>query len=265
VQGIGAALLLPGSLAAIADAFPGRAEQARALGLWAAVSALALPAGPLLGGLIVSDLGWRAVFWINPPVVAACLAGVLPPIRPSPRARSGQPFDRSGLALATVALASAVYAVIAAGDSAGPAALAAAAVAGASGAGFIAAERRATAPLVPLPVFANPAFRVANTASHRAPGRHRVRRGCLRRGRGLAGRPASLRDGAARAGRRLGRPLAPGDRRDRRDRRDRQGHQTSGYDGRRTRYQGRLVLVQWDSTSMSSIWLTCRGGVANVA
>ena len=112
VQGTGAALLLPGSLAAIADAFPGRAEQARALGLWAAVSALALPAGPLLGGLIVSDLGWRAVFWINPPVVAACLPGVLTLLRPSPRERPVQPFDRSGLALSTLALASAVYAAI---------------------------------------------------------------------------------------------------------------------------------------------------------
>ena len=165
VQGIGAALLLPGSVAAIADAYPGRAEQARALGLWAAASALALPTGPLLGGLIVSTLGWRAVFWINPPVVAACLIGVLTLVRPSPRVRSVRGFDLGGLALATIALASAVYAVIAAGDSAGSAASAAAVAAAASGAGFIAVERRAAAPLVPLPVFANPEFRVANTAA----------------------------------------------------------------------------------------------------
>jgi MFS family permease len=169
-QGIGAALLLPGSLAAIADAYPGRAEQARALGRWAAVSALALPAGPLLGGLIVTDLGWRAVFWINPPVVAACLAGVLTQVRPSPPARLGRRFDLGGLALATLALASAVYAVIAAGDSAGsPVALASAVAAGGvavgSGAGFLAVERRAAAPLLPLPVFASPAFRIANTAA----------------------------------------------------------------------------------------------------
>jgi MFS transporter, DHA2 family, methylenomycin A resistance protein len=165
VQGIGAALLLPGSLAAIADAYPGRAEQARALGLWAAASSLALPAGPLLGGLIVSTLGWRAVFWINPPIVAACLIGVLTLIRPSPHPRPGQRFDLGGLGLATLALASAVYAVIAAGDSAGPAAVAAAAVAFASGSGFIAVERRAASPLIPLSVFANQAFRVANTAA----------------------------------------------------------------------------------------------------
>jgi DHA2 family methylenomycin A resistance protein-like MFS transporter len=100
VQGIGAALLLPGSLAAIADAYPGRAEQARALGLWAAASALA-PAGPLLGGFIVSALGWRAVFWINPPIVTACLTGVLilvtapwPPLRsPSPQPAASSPSN----------------------------------------------------------------------------------------------------------------------------------------------------------------------------
>lgn len=162
-QGIGAALLLPGSLAAIADAYPGRAEQARALGLWAAVSALALPAGPLLGGLIVSTLGWRAVFWINPPVVAACLAGVLAWARPTRRALS-RSLDLAGIALATLALASAVYAVIATSDSAWPAVVAAA-LAAVAGSGFIVVERRAAAPLLPLSVFADPAFRTANTAA----------------------------------------------------------------------------------------------------
>jgi len=118
----------------------------------------------------VTDLGWRAVFWINPPVVAACLAVVLTQVRPSPPARPGRRFDLGGLALATLALASAVYAVIAAGDSAGsPVALASAVAAGGvavgSGAGFLAVERRAAAPLLPLPVSASPAFRIANTAA----------------------------------------------------------------------------------------------------
>jgi MFS transporter, DHA2 family, methylenomycin A resistance protein len=98
VQGAGAALLLPGSLAAIADAFPGRAEQARALGLWAAISALALPAGPLLGGLLVSALGWRAVFWINPPVTAVCVIGVLAWAGQSARASDNSKM-RAGVSL----------------------------------------------------------------------------------------------------------------------------------------------------------------------
>jgi DHA2 family methylenomycin A resistance protein-like MFS transporter len=70
VQGVGAALLLPASVAVIMHTFPDRREQARALGIWAGVSALALPAGPVLGGLLVTAAGWRAVFWINLPIIA---------------------------------------------------------------------------------------------------------------------------------------------------------------------------------------------------
>jgi DHA2 family methylenomycin A resistance protein-like MFS transporter len=70
VQGVGAALLLPASVAVITHTFPERREQARALGIWAGVSSLALPAGPVLGGLLVAAAGWRAVFWINLPIIA---------------------------------------------------------------------------------------------------------------------------------------------------------------------------------------------------
>ena len=57
VQGIGAALLVPGTLAIISRAFPERGEQARAIGIWAGVGSVALPAGPLLGGLLVQAWG----------------------------------------------------------------------------------------------------------------------------------------------------------------------------------------------------------------
>ena len=69
-QGAGAALLLPGTLAIIARAFPERRAQARAIGVWAAVGSAALPAGPLLGGALVQAFGWRAVFVVNVPIVA---------------------------------------------------------------------------------------------------------------------------------------------------------------------------------------------------
>ena len=68
VQGLGAAAMLPLSLAIVCDAFPA-SEQPRALGIWAGVSALALAIGPLLGGALVS-LDWRVIFWINLPVAA---------------------------------------------------------------------------------------------------------------------------------------------------------------------------------------------------
>ncbi|MHB1537839.1 MAG: MFS transporter [Solirubrobacteraceae bacterium] len=159
-QGVGAAMLLPGSIAAIADAYPERAAQARALGIWAGVSSLALPAGPLLGGLLVQALGWRAVFWINPPVTAICLVGVLVWVRGSgerPRRR----LDPAGLVLGTIGLAAVVYAVIAAGTNA-----VAAAIAGAVGvlalAALVLVERRVAEPLLPPSLFRRPAFAAAN-------------------------------------------------------------------------------------------------------
>lgn len=163
-QGVGAALLLPGSLAAVADAFPDRARQARALGVWAAVSSLALPAGPLLGGFLVSSFSWRAVFWINPPAAALCLTGVAAWVPRSARKTVAR-LDWPGLALATVALAAAVYAVIAAGEGAWAPVAVAAPVSGVSGAAFYFAERRSATPLLPLSLFRSPAFRAANASA----------------------------------------------------------------------------------------------------
>jgi DHA2 family methylenomycin A resistance protein-like MFS transporter len=73
VQGIGAALLLPGTLAVITDLYDDSAARARAVGIWAGAGALALPSGPLLGGALVSGFGWRAVFLINLPIIAIAL------------------------------------------------------------------------------------------------------------------------------------------------------------------------------------------------
>ena len=69
-QGLGAALMLPGTLAVIANAYPDERERARAIGVWAGVGSCALPAGPLLGGMLVQGAGWRWVFLINVPIVA---------------------------------------------------------------------------------------------------------------------------------------------------------------------------------------------------
>ena len=162
-QGAGAAMLLPGSIAAIADAYPERAAQARALGIWAGVSSLALPAGPLLGGLLVSTLGWRAVFWINPPVTAICLVGVLAWAR-APREHRRRRLDPAGLVLGTIGLAAVVYAVIAARTNAEVAV-----VAGGFGVlalvALVVVERRAAAPLLPPSLFRRPAFAAANGAA----------------------------------------------------------------------------------------------------
>jgi DHA2 family methylenomycin A resistance protein-like MFS transporter len=76
VQGVGAAVLLPGTLAIVADTHPDPADRARAVAVWAAIGSVALPAGPLLGGLLVEAFGWRSVFLLNVPVVAVAGAVV---------------------------------------------------------------------------------------------------------------------------------------------------------------------------------------------
>ncbi|WP_432883608.1 MFS transporter [Kribbella sp. CA-245084] len=73
LQGVGAALLLPSTLAVITDQYVDSAARARAVGIWAGAGALALVAGPILGGVLVSGFGWRAVFLINLPIIALVL------------------------------------------------------------------------------------------------------------------------------------------------------------------------------------------------
>jgi DHA2 family methylenomycin A resistance protein-like MFS transporter len=94
LQGVGAALLLPGTLAVITDLYADRAARARAVGIWAGAGALALPSGPLLGGALVSGFGWRAVFLINLPIIAV---GLPLAWRLVPRHRTAQQVARSRL------------------------------------------------------------------------------------------------------------------------------------------------------------------------
>ena len=87
VQGLGGAGLLGLSLAIVSNAFPAR-ERARALGIWAGVSALALGIGPLLGGAIVETVSWRWLFWINLPF---CLLAVGLVLAATPEQRDETP------------------------------------------------------------------------------------------------------------------------------------------------------------------------------
>src|SRR3954452_18048276 len=154
VQGIGAALLLPGTLAIITHAFPEPGERARAIGVWAAVAGLSLPAGPVLGGLLVAGPGWRWVFLVNLPIVAAAAVLTARLVRESadPRARR---LDVPGIALGTVALAATTFALIDEAPAAGAIAVLAAV-------GFVAVERRSPAPMLPLALFRRRTFTVAN-------------------------------------------------------------------------------------------------------
>lgn len=101
LQGIGAAMLMPNSLAILGDAFCGEAK-GRAIGTWAAVGAVAGAVGPPLGGWLVGSVGWQAIFYINLPV--AICAMVIAWLYVGESQESGQPLDWAGAMLVTAAL-----------------------------------------------------------------------------------------------------------------------------------------------------------------
>jgi EmrB/QacA subfamily drug resistance transporter len=110
LQGIGAAPMLPLSLAIVCNAFPA-SEQARALGVWAGVSALALAIGPLVGGLLV-EVDWRAIFWINLPVAVVGIAITSAAAPESTDPGAGRRIDFLGLLSLAVGLAAVVLALV---------------------------------------------------------------------------------------------------------------------------------------------------------
>jgi DHA2 family methylenomycin A resistance protein-like MFS transporter len=150
VQGLGAALVLPGSLAVLAAAYPQPGARARAVGIWAASGASALVAGPLVGGLLVARWSWPAVFWVNLPLCAAIAAVALRSPGGTARARPRR-LDVPGQLLAAVGLAAATYAVVLAGQGGlRPAAALSAAVAVVGLTAFVVVERRTADPVLPL-------------------------------------------------------------------------------------------------------------------
>jgi EmrB/QacA subfamily drug resistance transporter len=154
VQGIGAAPMLTLSLALICNVFPGRAEQASALGIWAAVSAVALAIGPLAGGALI-EVDWRAIFWVNVPIAAIGFAIMALAAPESTDPGSGTRIDWGGLGLLSVGLFAVVVALVESRAwGVGPAL-----GVGFAGAlalvGFAFVERRVREPLVELSLFRN--------------------------------------------------------------------------------------------------------------
>ncbi|AKJ08991.1 major facilitator transporter [Streptomyces incarnatus] len=167
VQGVGAALLLPGTLAIIGRVFPGEAERARAIGVWAGVGSLALPAGPLLGGLLTEGLGWRAIFLVNVPIVVLALIWSAAVVRES-REEQARRLDLPGMLLGAVTLFAVTFAVIEGGrlGAAAPEVLAAAVIAVVTLVALGMVElRRGDDAMLPLALLRRPAFGAANTAA----------------------------------------------------------------------------------------------------
>lgn len=163
VQGIGAALLVPGSLALISAAFPA-SERGRAIGIWSAWSGITAAAGPLIGGWLVDQYSWRWAFAINVPIACAlwliCAARV-----PESRAAGLRgPIDVLGAVLATLGLGGVSFALIE-GPAAGwqAAVVVSAAVIGVLALiAFVRVEATSRAPMLPLTLFRLRAFAGAN-------------------------------------------------------------------------------------------------------
>lgn len=157
VQGVGAATMLPASLAMITELYPEPRERSRALGIWGGVATLGFAAGPLLGGVLITVSSWPAIFWINVPV--AVLVGIvialLGPVE-RPRRRGLHPL---GTVLGVVALACLAGGIIEYGEGGvvlGSLVLLAALV---TGAAFAWVERHGRHPLVPADLLTSPPFR----------------------------------------------------------------------------------------------------------
>jgi DHA2 family methylenomycin A resistance protein-like MFS transporter len=157
VQGAGAAFLLPGTLAVISRAYPDATERARAIGVWAAISSLALPAGVIAGGALVDGPGWRWAFLVNLPVVAIALPVTARVVRESREPAARAP-DVPGAAMSAALLATVTFAIIAGSPAAGVAAAALLAA-------LVAVERRHPEPMLPAALFRRPAFGAANAVA----------------------------------------------------------------------------------------------------
>jgi EmrB/QacA subfamily drug resistance transporter len=111
LQAVGGTMLNPVALAIVANTFTDPAERARAIGAFGAVSGLSLGLGPVLGGVLVDGFGWRAIFWVNVPIVAAAI-GAAALFVPESRAARARRFDPVGQILVILVLGGIVYAII---------------------------------------------------------------------------------------------------------------------------------------------------------
>lgn len=163
LQGVGAACLVPQSLAILSASFP-KDVRGRAIGLWAGAAAITTAAGPVIGGVFMDLVSWRAVFWINLPMAAVALWLAITYVPESRDAEASGPIDVGGALLLALGLGLATYAFTTLPETgiADPVVLATLVGGAALAAAFVVQERRIKAPLVPFRLFRNQAFTGAN-------------------------------------------------------------------------------------------------------
>jgi EmrB/QacA subfamily drug resistance transporter len=164
IQGIGAALLVPGSLSLISAAYP-EGERGTAIGTWSAFSAITAAVGPVAGGWVVAHASWRWLFFFNLPLAAAVVGLAAARVEETRDEDAPAGMDLAGASLATAGLGLVVYALIESERNGGLGSTRTAALlllGGLSLAAFAAAEARQAAPMVPLSLFRSRTFAGAN-------------------------------------------------------------------------------------------------------
>src|SRR5438105_8786060 len=163
LQGVGAAVQVPASLALLRHAYHDPAERAQAIGIWAAATGVAVAAGPVVGGVLTHAWTWRSVFLVNLPVGVMGMVRTLGHVPPLPRHDAG-PLDLKAQALGITALGSLPFGLIQGGVwgwGSAPVILALL-VAGVAGVSFYVGERRAAHPMLPPALFRDSTFSAAN-------------------------------------------------------------------------------------------------------
>ncbi|MCX5535643.1 MFS transporter [Streptomyces sp. NBC_00006] len=152
VQGAAAAVMMPASLALVRQGFPDQAKRARAIAIWTVGGAVAVAAGPVLGGALTASVGWRWIFFVNLPASLLALA-LLTRVPASPRLPSR--LDAIGQVTAVAAMGGLTYGVIEGGAEGfdRSAVVASLLVAAAAAATFVAAQAKGAHPMLPLPLF----------------------------------------------------------------------------------------------------------------
>jgi len=158
-QGIGAALMVPGSLSIIGASFPER-ERGKAIGLWSGATAVTTTLGPLLGGWLIDHFSWRAAFFLNIPLAIFVVAAGLRHMPESRNWKAKDALDWLGASIATLGLLGIVFGLI---ESSGkgwrdPSVLASLAAGFIFLAAFFVAEAKLKAPMVPLELFRSKTF-----------------------------------------------------------------------------------------------------------
>ena len=165
VQGIGGALLTPGSLAIIEASFR-PADRARAIGAWSGLGGVASALGPLLGGWLIGAISWRAIFLINLPLGAFVVWAAARFVPESHDPNATGKLDYSGAVLAAVGLGGTTYALIEAPEGGRlPAVIVTAVIGVGALIGFFVQERRSANPMLPLRVFRSRQFSAANAVT----------------------------------------------------------------------------------------------------